>query len=71
MINKIIGGFVVLMVGCSLLPEVSRQISNGCINYEVKKEKSNKQTYLQYVQERLNVEKEMRRSKGMFWWLRG
>jgi hypothetical protein len=71
MINKILNGFVVILVGTSILSEVSRQINfNQAYNiFETKSTKPEKQTYFQYVQERIAVERKMRKTNGFFWWL--
>lgn len=67
MINKLIGGAIVVLVGCSLLPEVSKQVKYGrddfwkeSFNKPIKSDK-HKQTYEEYVRERLSVEKMLRR----------
>ena len=35
-----------------------------------KRVKKGKQTYLEYVQERIEIERTMRKSHGFFWWLK-
>lgn len=37
---------------------------------EPKKKRKGKQTYLEFVQERLAVEREMRKADGIFWWIK-
>ena len=63
MIQKLIGGMVVLLVGTTLLPDVSRAIrtrtNNSVFTSEVEKVPK-KQTYEEYVQERLRVERLMK-----------
>ena len=61
MIQKLIGGAIVVLVGVALLPEVARQVRGYPTIFE-KKEKipPHKQTYLEYVKERLEVEKLMK-----------
>jgi len=64
MLSKIISGFVVIMVGTSLLPEFANK-SNGLIGWTIDKEpekqEPHRQTYLEYVKERLEVERLMRK----------
>jgi len=65
---------IALMVAISALRNAGILPSNDIDNEyrDIKpKRKSGKQTYLQFVQERLAVEREMRRAHGIFWWLRG
>jgi hypothetical protein len=58
MLNKLIGGFVVIMVGVSLLPEFAKP--NSLIGWTIDKEdKPKRQTYEEYVRERLEVERLM------------
>jgi len=61
MLSKIISGFVVIMVGTSLLPELAKP--NNLIGWTIDKEpeKPHRQTYLEYVKERLEVERLMKR----------
>jgi hypothetical protein len=61
MIQKLIGGAVVILVGTSLLPEVARQVRGYPTIFEkIPNPKPHKQTYLEYVKERLEVEKLMK-----------
>ena len=57
MMARLVGGLVTLVVGCSLLPEVSKLISTS-ISLPI--EKKHKQTYAEYVQERLEIEERMK-----------
>jgi hypothetical protein len=59
MIQKLIGGTVVILIGTSLLPEVARASTFVPKNPNPKPE-PHKQTYLEYVKERLEVEKLMK-----------
>jgi len=125
LLGQMVGGFLVIIIGISLIPLVAQQVSTmkndpnienaspfgasmlgvipllfamavlgiaGAITYsslrsvvggdsdvvsdtseEEKpkpKKRRGKQTYLEFVQERLAVEREMRRSEGFFWWLK-
>jgi len=74
MIQKLMGGVIVILVGMSLLPEVARQV-NGCSTIEkpaqpkppsTSKIKAyqnalipHRQTYLEYVKERIYGERLM------------
>lgn len=66
MLEKLIAGFIVIFVGVSLLPEISKQVSH--CNYDYRQSNDEKeifqrqtqQTYLDYVKERLEVERLMR-----------
>lgn len=62
MLDKIIGGFVTILVGASLVTEISRNINYGnCEDrFEDKPQEKHRQTYLEYVQERRAVEKSMK-----------
>jgi hypothetical protein len=62
MLNKIISAIVVIGVGATLLPEIVNQVGHSAYYYkeEEKIEKPHKQTYLEYVKERLEVERLMR-----------
>lgn len=63
MLNKIISAIVMIGVGVTLLPEIVNQVGNSAYYYkeeEEKIEKTHKQTYLEYVKERLEVERLMR-----------
>ena len=62
MLSKLISGFIVIMVGISLLPEFANP-SNELISWTIDKEpqKPHRQTYLEYVQERLEVERLMKK----------
>jgi hypothetical protein len=58
MISKIIRTFIVICVGVSLLPLYT---GNGLIGFSLKEnKKETKQTYEEYVRERLNVERMMK-----------
>ena len=61
MIQKLMGGFIVILVGMSLLPEVARQVRDYPTIFEKSSQPkppvSHRQTYLEYVKERLEVEK--------------
>ena len=71
--------FGLAIVGIALMVVVSALRNAGLMegnddeyrDIKPKRKKSGKQTYLQFVQERLAVEREMRRSRGLFWWIRG
>ena len=58
MIKSIIVFFCILFVGCSVLSEMSN-INPGLIGWTVENQEhlNKKQTYLDYVQERLEVER--------------
>jgi uncharacterized membrane protein YcjF (UPF0283 family) len=120
MLGQLIGGFVVILIGVSLMPVISQKVQDvraqtNAIGIEstalgliplifgvtiiltgimiaiqslksarldelspewvndkpIKKPRPKKQTYFQYVQERIAIEREMRRADGIFWWLRG
>ena len=58
MIQKLICGAIVILVGTSLLPEVARQVRGYPTIFE-KTLQPHKQTYLEYVKERLEVERLM------------
>jgi len=62
MISKIISGFIVICVGVSLLPEVKKCLYNGSnlMGRECNTQKHTKQSYEEYVRERLNVERMMK-----------
>lgn len=56
--NNLVGGFVAVLVGVSLLPEVS-----GLVQWRMEENietKTHKQTYIEYVRERLEVERLLR-----------
>jgi hypothetical protein len=61
MIQKMINGFIVILIGSYLMPEVARQVkycnTESIIQIE---EKPHRQTYLEYVKERLEIEKLMK-----------
>ena len=61
MINKIISGFIVIMVGVSLIPEINKGINLIGWTENKKPEKPHRQTYEEYVKERLAVERMFRR----------
>jgi len=54
MINKLLGGLVTIMVGMFLLPEIARRVRNYPVIFE---RTTHRQTYLEYIQERLEVER--------------
>lgn len=67
MIAKIVNGFMTILVGSTLIQEIAKAVENpfyqgnGLIGWTVdKEEKPKRQTYKEYVQERLEVEKMMR-----------
>jgi hypothetical protein len=63
MISKMMGGFIVILVGISLIPTVAQQVKmgGGGMGLVVKdKRVEHKQTYEEYVRERLIVEKLMK-----------
>jgi len=107
MINQLIGGFVIVLIGISLVPSISEKVQEArnttassisqtllsfvpivfilaiiltgitiaikALGYGGSDEinpRPKKQTYFQYVQERIAIEKEMRRVNGTFWWLK-
>lgn len=54
-------------VGVTLLPEIVNQVEHPAYYYQIEKKsesppQSHKQTYLEYVQERLEVERLMRKN---------
>ncbi len=60
MLSKLIGGFIAVMVGVSLLPEFSKPVNlMGWTIEERHNLKPHKQTYEEYVRERLEVERLM------------
>ncbi len=67
MITKLIGGFIVLTIGFSLLPAVANEIKkpkNKEIEIPIKEKNSpSRQTYEEYVKERLRVEMMMKKGK--------
>ena len=57
MIAKLIGGLVTLIIGITLLPEISNQMPK-LIGWQIEsKEKPHRQTYLEYVNERLEAQR--------------
>lgn len=59
---KIMGGLVAILVGVSLLPEVTKQMSKG-YSFTPKENithDNHRQTYLEYVKERLEFERLMK-----------
>lgn len=62
MIQKLIGGAIVILVGTALLPEVARQVRNSPVIFEkpLKPLPPHRQTYLEYVKERKEVERLMK-----------
>lgn len=67
MIGRIITGIITIMIGVTLVSEISH-FNNGLnlvgwtLDDSKEKDKPHKQTYLEYVKERLEVERLMRRS---------
>jgi len=61
MMQKLMGGAITILVGISLLPEVAKQVRGYPIFFEKTTHPStpHRQTYLEYVKERLKVEKLM------------
>jgi len=61
MIGRIMSGFIVILVGCVLLPEFAKP--TNLIGWTIDREpgKPLRQTYLEYVKERLEVERLMRK----------
>lgn len=118
MLGNIIGGFIVILIGITLIPVISQKVqdaraqtnvtggastalgmiplffgavvvfagimiaiqglrsvglfggSEDLAPVQIKKPRPKKQTYFGYVQERLAVEREMRKARGFFWWLK-
>ena len=62
MIGRFIGGFITILVGVTLLDEVSKELYSGTnlIGWTVDGESYHRQTYKEYVEERLAIEREMR-----------
>jgi hypothetical protein len=62
MFQKLIGGFVVILVGVSVLNEISSNIKyvTPLKIIKTKENKNYRQTYEEYVRERLRVEKMVR-----------
>jgi len=60
MIGKLIGGFIVILVGTSLLPEFHKGLDLIGWTVDKEPEKERKQTYLEYVKERREVERLMK-----------
>ena len=60
MITKIISSFIVILVGVTLLSEMTTFYNGLDIVGATFEEKPHKQTYEEFVQERLNVERMMR-----------
>lgn len=58
MISKIVSGMIVIFVGVSLLPE----FANGRYYISKPEEKPHRQTYEEYVRERLSVERMMHKT---------
>lgn len=70
MLDKIVGGLITIMVGVTLLPEISNLLYSGndLVGWtiqETPKEILHRQTYLEYVKERLEVEKLMHKGRFM------
>lgn len=59
MVNRLITGFITILVGTSLLPFYSGMDLYG-YTFEEKKQVPYRQTYKEYVQERLEIERMMR-----------
>lgn len=57
MIGRIISGFIVILVGTTLLFEFAKPCQLIGVTFE---EKPHRQTYEEYVQERLRIERMMR-----------
>jgi hypothetical protein len=59
MLNKIISGMIMISIGTVLLPEIMNQVGHSAYYYK-EEEKPHKQTYLDFVKERLEVERLMK-----------
>jgi len=57
MINKLTSGFICILVGTTLLPEIGHHIRFSGVE---QKQEYHRQTYLEYVEERLAVEKKLK-----------
>ena len=57
MIGRLICGFTTIIVGTALLPQVASAVRERSSVIEFKEEKPQRQTYEDYVQERLRVER--------------
>ena len=69
MLSKIISMIVMICIGVTLLPEIVNQIEHSAYHYKTEEKselslQSHKQTYLEYVKERLEVERLMRKNYG-------
>lgn len=73
-LTPVVFGITILLLGIGIAIQALRDVglgeSSDVAPIQIKKSKPKKQTYLQYVQERLAVEREFRRERGIFWWLK-
>jgi len=58
MLEKLIGGFITILVGITVLNEMAKP--NELIGWQLYNKTPARQTYLEYVKERLEVERLMR-----------